>query len=73
LNIADLPTDRAFILWLAFHAKYEFSPRVRQIAEIGAIYMVQRLAAETIAFRVTDFGPTTPATLMELGGVRRIT
>jgi hypothetical protein len=73
LELASLSASQEFTLWLSIHAKYEFSPGAQQIAEIGAVYMVQPMNPKKATFRVSDFGPVTPAILTESTGVRRIT
>jgi hypothetical protein len=74
IKIASLPSDREFVLCLAFHAKYEFSGRLRQVAEIGAVYSLYPVGAEKITFNASDFRQTHKSiTLQEFSGVRRIT
>jgi hypothetical protein len=74
INIASLPSDREFVLCLAFHAKYEFSGRLRQVAEIGAVYSLYPVGAEKITFSAGDFRQAHKSiTLQEFPGVRRIT
>jgi hypothetical protein len=74
IKVGDLPADRDFVLCLAFHAKYEFSGRLKQVAEIGAVYMVKPVGAAKITFHNGAFrGTHTSVTLEEYPGVRRIT
>jgi hypothetical protein len=74
INVGALPADRDFVLCLAFHAKYEFPGRLKQVAEIGAVYGVKPFGAEKITFHNGAFrGTHTSVILEEYPGVRRLT
>ena len=72
IEIATL-AGRAFTLCLAFHAKYELG-HPGQVAEIGAVYMLQPLPTSgTLRFQLDDFQTPKNVALVELPGTRRIT
>lgn len=72
----DLPTDRRFQLWLAFHAGYQ--GRLGRAAEIGSVYMLQHIpialgALPSPTFEIGDFSNgAVSVSLIEWQGARRI-
>ena len=45
IELTSLPQDKEFLLYLSFHAVYEFAIGDRRYAEIGTVYCLQRLGA----------------------------
>lgn len=74
IKISDLKFDEdgKAMLFLSFHAAYKFFT-TSQVAEIGAVYFLNRPGKLMDTFRMDDFGSPIEVTVLESPGSRLIT
>jgi hypothetical protein len=73
IDVATLPQDARFTLFLSFHAKYEYAIAERRLAQIGTVYMVQPIGKDRLDFSLADISQPIPVALVEWSGSRLMT